>query len=114
MLHIFIVMFMYSFVSLIILIVKYVPFWVFSLIVLLCALSVYKCALYYCHRVSTQLQLTNVTYHTITCISEISLTKELHVVNVLKLLNFVIKVPDDGSDEPKDVTQCCMPLKYCV
>jgi len=29
-------------------------------------------------------------------ISEISLTKEVHAVNVIMLLNFVIKVPDDG------------------
>ena len=28
---------------------------------------VYKCVLYYCHRVATQLQLTNISYHVSYC-----------------------------------------------
>jgi hypothetical protein len=48
---------MCSFVSLSILIVMYVPFCVFCLIVPFRVLFVCKCVLYYCHRVSTQLQL---------------------------------------------------------
>ena len=50
-----------------ILIVMYVPFWVFCFIVLFCVLFVCKCVLYYCHRVSTQVQLMNISYHIISC-----------------------------------------------
>ena len=41
----------------------YVPFCVFRFIVLFYVLFVCKCVLYYWHRVSTQLQLTNILYH---------------------------------------------------
>jgi hypothetical protein len=43
----------------------YVPFWVLRFIVLFCVLFVCKCVPYYCHRVSTQLHLTNISYHII-------------------------------------------------
>ena len=50
-----------------ILIVTYVLFCVFPFIVSFCVLFVCKCVLYYCHRVSTKLQLTNLSYHIIHC-----------------------------------------------
>ena len=40
-------------------------FVILLLYVLLFALFVCKCVLYYCHRVFTQLQLTNISYHII-------------------------------------------------
>ena len=44
-------------------IIMYVLFCIFCFIVLFCVLFVCKCVLYYGHRVSTQLQLTNISYH---------------------------------------------------
>jgi hypothetical protein len=48
-----------------IIIVMYVPFLVFCFIVLFCVLFMCRCVLYYCHRVSPQLQLTNISIHTL-------------------------------------------------
>ena len=50
---------MHSFVSLRNLFVMYVPFWVSCFIVLFCVLLVCKGVLYYCHRVTIHLHLTN-------------------------------------------------------
>jgi hypothetical protein len=47
-----------------ILIFMYVLFCVFCFIVLFCVLFVCKCVPYYCHRVSTQLQFTNISIST--------------------------------------------------
>jgi len=53
-------MLLFSFVNCV-LIVMYVPFCVFCSIVLFFVLFVCQCVLYYCHRVATQLQLTNIS-----------------------------------------------------
>jgi hypothetical protein len=39
------------------LVIMYVAFWVFCFVLLVCVLFLCKCVLYYCHRVTTQLQL---------------------------------------------------------
>jgi len=46
-------------------IVMYVAFKLFCFIVMFCVLFVCKCVLYYCQRVSSQLQLTNISHHII-------------------------------------------------
>jgi len=65
-----------------IVIVKYVPFRVFCFIVSFYVLFVCKCVLYYCHRVSTQLQLTN-TYHIISIIS-------YHINHIISIISYHI------------------------
>jgi hypothetical protein len=48
-----------------ILMFMYVLFRIFCFIVLFCVLFAYNCVLYYCHRVSTQLRLTNIRVYQI-------------------------------------------------
>ena len=56
--------YVFLFLCLCILIIIYVLFCIFCFIVLFYVLFVCKCVLYYCQRVSAQLQLTNISYHT--------------------------------------------------
>jgi hypothetical protein len=87
---------MCSIVSLSILIVIYVPLCVLCLIVLFCVLFVCKCVLYYCHRVSTQLQL-NISFiihfrrdfSTDTECSNLDVLMSLHCKNVMRKVRAV-------------------------
>ena len=56
-------MFMYSYCMFIYFIVMYDLFFVICFIVLSCVLFGCKCVLYYCHRVSTQQQLANLSIY---------------------------------------------------
>jgi hypothetical protein len=76
---------MCSFVRLSILIVMYVTFCVFCLIVLLCVLFVCKCVLYYCYRVSTQLQLNIhhiISYQNETIVSQCTVQQNTKVFSM--------------------------------
>ena len=81
-----------------ILIVMYVPFCVFCFIVLFCVLFVCKCVLYYCRQVSTQLQLTCISYH-------IPYLKSYHIKWILRggLLRAFVHVKGD----PQNVKILC-------
>ena len=61
----------YNFILMSIFIAMYVSFWVFCIILFFCVLFVCKCALFYCHTVSTHLQL-NISNQTALCSSSSS------------------------------------------
>jgi len=78
----------YSSVSLRILLVTYVPFWLFCFIVLFCVLFVCKCVLYCRQRASTQLQIRNTSYQkTIDISPENCGSVPKHVASMMKWKN---------------------------
>jgi hypothetical protein len=84
-----------------ILIVMYVIFCVFCIIVLFCVLFVRKCVLYYCHRVSTKLQL-NISYHhqitsSTSTYDAVSLFGHSNVVGIANSYFYILQTVHIGS-----------------
>jgi len=73
-----------------ILIVMYAPFWVFCFIVLFCSLIWCNSVPYYCHRVSCQFQVTNISsYHII------SYHKQNHLFTTIT--SYTLPISNAGS-----------------
>jgi hypothetical protein len=79
--------------------------WVFCFIVLFCVLFVCKCVLYYCYRVSTQLQLTNISSYRIASTSERKLTVSVMKTILLMMYREIIDVYR-GSFTKQVITMC--------
>jgi hypothetical protein len=56
-------MYFYCYVYVFLLLFKYVVFCIFRIMLFFCVLFVCKYVLCYCHWVSTQLQVANISYH---------------------------------------------------
>jgi hypothetical protein len=67
----------------------FVLFCVLICFVSFCVLFMCKCVLYYCHRVATQMQLTNISYHTIW---QNKWERKWKLWNILKLLPYALFV----------------------
>jgi hypothetical protein len=88
MLMFYFVYYVFLLLCLCIFVVIYVPFCVFCFIAFFCVLFVCICVLYYCHRVATQLQLTNISYiiyHTISYYT-------YHIIRILYIIAYIIYI----------------------
>jgi hypothetical protein len=88
----------------------YVPFWVFCFIVLFCVLFcvlfVCKCVLLDCHRISTQFQLTNISYYIQSCGTKLCYVEKRPVTYLYMYLIMIYNIT------PKNTRQKYM--NYCT
>jgi len=81
--------------------------YVFVSIVLFYVLFVCRCVLYYCHRVSTQLQLTNISaYIPCMCLYNIIVKTIIHYVHGTQRLKCEISVLDNDQYDGHTQQSC--------